>query len=261
MKRSRTETNRTGAFYRPRRGEDEHKVGGEISACRCFCAVRTLREMAVRSTAHTRAAEMAPEELACLKELLRRHQFPGRHLEIGTAAGGTLCEMLSCFPAGRIPPFTVVDTMRYFPDQLEIVRGNLRDHGFDPAAVDFRIATSDAAFHPAEAAGEAYDFMLIDGAHKIRYVTQDLRWTRLLSVGGRVCFHDYAARCPGVMRAVDHFLCRQANYQREKLAGSLLVLEKTAPSSTREISQADLLWANLWSPWLQLQASLQKRLK
>lgn len=204
---------------------------------------------------------MAPEELACLTELLRRHQFPGRHLEIGTAAGGTLCEMLRCFPAGRTPPFVVVDTMRYFPDQLEIVRGNLRDHGLDPAAVNFRIATSDAAFRQAEAARESYDFMLIDGAHKIRYVTQDLRWTRLLSAGGRVCFHDYAARCPGVMRAVDHFLAGHMNYRREMLAGSLLVLEKTTTSTAREIGWPDLLWANLWSPWLQLQASLRKRLK
>jgi predicted O-methyltransferase YrrM len=231
------------------------------SACPRFCRIRTLRWMAVRSTAHTRAAEMAPEELASLTELLRHRQFPGRHLEIGTAAGGTLCEMLRCFPADRTPPFVVVDTMRYFPDQLEIVRGNLRDHCLDPAAVDFRIATSDAAFQQAEAALESYDFMLIDGAHKIRYVMQDLRWTRLLAVGGRVCFHDYAPRCPGVVRAVDHFLAGHVNYRRETLAGSLLVLEKTAASATPEVGWTDLLWANLWSPWLQLQASLSKRLK
>lgn len=217
--------------------------------------------MAVRSTAHTRAAEMTPEELVCLTELLRRRQFPGRHLEIGTAAGGTLCEMLRCFPAGRTPPFVVVDTMRYFPDQLEIVSSNLCDHGLDPAAVDFRIANSDTAFRRAEDAREIYDFMLIDGAHKIRYVTQDLRWTRLLSVGGRVCFHDYAPRCPGVVRAVDHFLNGHANYRRESLSGSLLVLEKTAISTAMEVGWTDLLWANLWSPWLQLQASLHKRLK
>lgn len=217
--------------------------------------------MAVRSTAHTLAPEMAPEELACLTELLRRHQFAGRHLEIGTAAGGTLCEMLRCFPADRTPPFVVVDTMRYFPDQLEIVRGNLRDHGLDPAAVDFRVATSDAAFRQAEAASESYDFMLIDGAHKIRYVMQDLRWTRLLSVGGRVCFHDYAPRCPGVVYAVDHFLNSHANYRRVTLVGSLLVLEKIAAATTPEVGWTDQLWANLWSPWLQLQASIRKRIK
>lgn len=217
--------------------------------------------MAVRSTAHTLAPEMAPEELACLTGLLRRCKFPGRHLEIGTAAGGTLCEMLRCFPAGRPPPFVVVDPMRYFPDQLEIVRANLRAQGLDPAAADFRIATSDAAFRQAERARETYDFMLIDGAHKIRYVTQDLRWTRLLSVGGRVCFHDYAPRCPGVVRAVDHFLNGHANYRRETLAGSLLVLEKIANSTAPEVGWTDLLWAYLWSPWLQLQASLRKRLK
>lgn len=204
---------------------------------------------------------MAPEELACLTALLRRLQFSGLHLEIGTAAGGTLCEMLKCFPPDRLPPWVVVDPMGYFPDQLEIVRGNLRDHGLSPAAVDFRIATSAAAFQQAAAAGESYDFMLIDGAHKIRYVMQDLRWTRLLAVGGRVCFHDYAPRCPGVMRAVDQFLAGHDNYRRGTLAGSLLVLEKTAVSATPEVGWPDLLWANLWSPWLQLQASLRKRLQ
>jgi len=217
--------------------------------------------MAVRSTAHTRAAEMTSEELACLTTLLGRRQFPGRHLEIGTAAGGTLCAMLGCFPLGHVPRFVVVDTMRYFPDQLEVVRDNLRAHGYDPDAVEFRIATSDSAFRQAEAAREKFDFMLIDGAHKIRYVTQDLRWTRLLSVGGRVCFHDYAPRCPGVVMAVDHFLKGWSNYQRESLAGSLLVLEKTAESVVPEITGGDLLRANVWSPWLQLQASLRKRLK
>jgi predicted O-methyltransferase YrrM len=217
--------------------------------------------MAARISSQTRASEMAPEELACLGMVLCQNLFRGRHLEIGTAAGGTLCAMMKCFPPDRLPHWVVVDTMCYFPDQLEIVRGNLRDHGLNPAGVDFRVTTSDAAFHQAEAAHETYDFMLIDGAHKIRYVMQDLRWTRLLTVGGHVCLHDYAPRCPGVVHAVDHFLHRHANYRRVTLAGSLLVLEKIAAAATPEVGWTDQFWANLWSPWLQLQASFRKRMK
>ena len=108
--------------------------------------------------------------------------------------------------------------------------------------------------------GTGNDFILVDAGHKIRYVTQDLRWTRLLAPGGRVCFHDYAPRCPGVMKAVDHFLSDRGNYRREALAGSLLVLEKTAASPVPEVDWTDHLWAGLWAPWLQWQASWRKRL-
>lgn len=203
---------------------------------------------------------MAPEELACLTTLLRRQASPGWHLEIGTAAGGTLCAMLQCFQSDCLPPWVVVDPMGYFPNQLEVVRSNLREHGLNPAAVDFRVSTSAAAFEQAAAARETYDFILVDGAHKIRYVTQDLRWTRLLNVGGRICLHDYAPRCPGVVQAVDRFLHRHKNYCREALAGSLLVLKKTAAASVPEVGWSDLCWAGFKSPWLQLQASLRKRL-
>lgn len=216
--------------------------------------------MSVRSTAYTLAPEMAPEELASLTGLLRRCAYTGRHLEVGTAGGGTLCTMMKCYPRESVPPFVVVDPMGYFPNQLAAVQGHLASSGLDPAAVDFRVMTSDEAFRRASAASESYDFMLIDGAHKIRYVTQDLRWLSLLRVGGRACFHDYAPRCPGVMMPLDRFLARTKTCRRESLAGSLIVLERTAPAEEAEVRWMDHLWAQLWSPALQLQASVRKRL-
>lgn len=216
--------------------------------------------MNIRASSQTLSPEMAPGELQSLSSLLSERGFTGRHLEIGTAAGGTLCHLMACYPSGRQPDFTVVDPMRYFPDQLETVQRNLRQKGFDPAAVTFRVMTSREAFEIESSRGSRFDFMLIDGAHKIRYVTEDLRWLRLLNVGGRACFHDYAPRCPGVMLAVDRFLKRNDGFRRETLNGSLLVVERLRENAGIGVTAWDLQRAALIAPWLQLKSSLAKRM-
>jgi predicted O-methyltransferase YrrM len=216
--------------------------------------------MGKRISASSLDPELGPDELICLRDLIRNSGLPGRHLEIGTAAGGTLCAMMNCFAAEQRPPFVVVDSMAYFTDQLEVVKQNLRQHGLDPAQVDIRVAKSFDAFQSAEAAGETFDFVFIDGAHKIRYVTQDLRWSRLVNVGGLICVHDYTPKQPGVVRAVNRFLHQHPNYERVALVNTLLVLRKRAASQAQEISRIDSLWALVMSPWIQLQQSLAKRL-
>jgi hypothetical protein len=150
--------------------------------------------------------------------------------------------------------------MTYFHNQLEIVKKNLRNNGFDPEAVEFRVSKSKPAFFQAEAEGEKYDFILIDGAHKIRYVTQDLRWTRLLNVGGLLCMHDYNQNHKGVMWSAERLLRKFSNYQKEALVDSLIVIRKIAPSSKPEINMLDILWANLWSQVLQWERNLKKHL-
>jgi UDP-2,3-diacylglucosamine pyrophosphatase LpxH len=107
---------------------------------------------------------------------------------------------------------------------------------------------------------KAYDFMLIDGAHKIRYVTQDLRWLRLLKPGGVACIHDYNDRHEGVKLSVDRFLRKYPNYRREQLVGSLMILRKSGPSLAKEVAFADSLWASAFAPFLQLKINLRKRL-
>jgi predicted O-methyltransferase YrrM len=215
----------------------------------------------MRTSAVTLASELWDEELTLLKSLLSEVSPDGAVLEVGTAAGGTLREMMSCFPKEARPRFVVVDPMGYFPDQLGIVRRNLTGHGLDPDGVSFRVTTSALALRDALRSQERFDFMLIDGAHKIRYVTEDLGWLQLLKPGGRVCFHDYNERHKGVTWPVDRFLARHQNYRRHRLVASLLVVEKTAESSGPETGWMDTLWANLCSPWLQLQLSLAKRLR
>lgn len=217
--------------------------------------------MGNRTSATTLVPELWEDELACLFEFAKNSNHGGRYLEIGTAAGGTLCQMMKCFPNATRPRFVVVDPMNYFPDQLEIVRKNLCQHGLEPAQIDFRVFPSATAFPAAEAAGESYDFMLIDGSHKIRHVTWDLRWLRLLKPGGVVCMHDYNDKHKGVKWPADRLLRKHPNYRREKLVGNLLVLRKTAPSATPEISSGDERWAALLAPLLQLELSVSKRLR
>jgi predicted O-methyltransferase YrrM len=198
----------------------------------------------MRRCATTLEGEMTTEEHRFLVELLSSGKRRGTHLEIGTGAGGTLCVMLNAFAQENRPRFVVIDTMRYFPGQLESVLKNLARHGFDQKAVDIRVSKSDAAFARAETANERFEFVLIDGSHKVRAVMGDLRWSRLVNVGGIICLHDYSPRFLGVQMAVNHFLRRNRNYRRIALAGSLLVLRKEALAARREVTRVDELYAS-----------------
>lgn len=206
----------------------------------------------MRRCATTLESELSPAELCYLLSLVRDSGFAGRHLEIGTAAGGTLRAMLACFD-GATPPFVVVDPMTYFPDQLTIVRRSLRDHGLSPSAVEFRVATSVEAFPQAKAAGERFDFIFVDGCHKLKNVIRDIQWAELLSVDGLICFHDYTPRFPGVMWAVDRWLRRRPQYQVLGREGSLLAVSKTAAHRGPAVAASDLFLASLWNLPTELQ--------
>ncbi len=204
--------------------------------------------------------EFAEKELHCLQDILKKEKLSGNHLEIGTGYGGTLLEMINCYQRESRPHFTVVDPMSYFPNQYNIVKDYLSSNGVTPSTVDFRTAKSYTAFKTAENNKERYDFILIDGVHKLRYVAQDLRWTRLLNVGGILCLHDYQVRTRGVMKAADNFLRKHNNYSKVALAGSLLVIRKHAESKTIEANSIDLFWASIMSFALQLENSIKKRI-
>ena len=204
---------------------------------------------------------MTDEELSGLRDWLQMSKLAERCLEVGTAAGGTLCYMMKCFEADERPEFTVVDTMAYFANQHGIVHENLQKNGLDPGQVQFHVMTSVAAFAREEKAGSRFDFILVDASHKIRHVMEDLHWLRLLNVGGLACFHDYAPRFKGVRWPVDRFLRRNPHFSRVGLAGSLLCVRRDATASRPEVTALDRSWALIWSPLLQLDLSLQKRLK
>jgi len=214
----------------------------------------------MRPFARTLTPELTDEELAALLGIIRKRRFQGKHLEIGTASGGTLCSMMKVFEDHERPPFVVVDPMTYFQNQMNTVKKNLHDNGVSAEQVDFRIMKSDRAFIEADRKRESFDFIFIDGAHKIHYVTDDLRWTRLLSDGGIVCLHDYTS-VRGVTLAVDRFLRKNPHYMKVECVNTLLILCKTEEGLRPEISFSDRVWASLFAPLLRLEVFTKKVLQ
>ena len=205
-------------------------------------------------------SELQPAELAALQALLKSAHLTGTHLEVGTAAGGTLKELLLCYPPPR-PRFVVVDSFRYFPRQKEIVADNLRRAGIDPADIDMRATDSESALAAATLAREEFDFILIDANHQARHVISDLRWASLLRPGGYLCLHDYGPKFPGVTWAADRFLRNNPNYRRVSLTVSLLVIQKSDPSGRGEVTKNDLVLGKLLTPMHKLRHSIRKRLR
>ena len=105
-------------------------------------------------------------ERQALCRLLKTAAISGPHLEIGTAAGATLAEMISSYSEPDRPKFVVVDTFEYFENQLEAVKENLAKVGADPETVEFRKGYSDELFRLASANGDSFGFIFIDGNHK-----------------------------------------------------------------------------------------------
>ena len=213
----------------------------------------------MRQSAVSMQSELQPAELEALRGLLAASQLRGAHLEVGTAAGGTLKELLLCYQPPR-PRFVVVDSFRYFPRQKEIVADNLRSAGIDPADVDMRATDSESALAAATAAGEQFDFILIDANHQARHVISDLRWASLLRPRGYLCLHDYGPKFPGVVWATDRFLTNNRNYRRVSLTGSLVVIQKDEMSARDEVGSIDLVMGKLLTPLHKLARSIRKRM-
>ncbi len=212
----------------------------------------------MRKCAVTLESELAPDELHFLLNTIHHSQFMGKHLEIGTAAGGTLWQMATQVRQDNPHPFVVIDPMSYFADQFSIVQNNMRRNGIHADKVDFRVQTSLEAFEKANRHQEFFDFIFIDANHKLRYVAQDLRWTRLLNVKGKLALHDYSDQFPGVRIAVNRFLNKYPSYQKIGHVRDLVIIEKTAKSTSPEVSDIDLLFAELLTPILQWKCSFSK---
>ncbi len=214
----------------------------------------------MRQAATTLDSEMSPNEIAFLTSLIRKHAFTGKHLEIGTAAGGTLCLMIKAASKTQ-PLFVAVDPMTYFQDQANVVRKNLKNNGIDPASVDIRETRSNLALRAAERKGETFDLILIDAAHKIKYVMQDLRWARLLNPNGILLLHDYHPQTKDVVLPVNRFLKRYKSYQIIGRADSLLAIQKKSKSKKKEVSSTDYLYSWLMAPVMEWRRSWLKRLR
>ena len=222
-----------------------------------------ILEFGMRKCAESWESEITEVEMKSLLAAIRERYLKGEHLEIGTAAGGTLCRLINFYnkECGESPPFMVVDPFEYFPQQFETVCLNLQKHAIDPKGIKFVKSGSKEAFASISNQPPELDFILVDGNHKIRYVTQDLRWVRFLRPGGLLCLHDYTPRFPGVYLSAKRLMKKHSNYEVVSQVESLLILRKRKMSSKCEISLIDQTWAFFLSPFFQLKASLSKRFR
>lgn len=215
----------------------------------------------MRGSAVTLAPETSDADREVLLSALTNHQLSGKHLEIGTAAGGTLRHLMLRYPHSERPQFVVVDPLTYFGNQREIVELNLVGGGIDPTTVDFRQSTSSAALGKALQENEQFSFIFIDAIHNAYNLTKDLAWTRMLEVGGIVAFHDYGTeKFPGVTWAVDRFLAHHKNYQVLEVGGVTLVARKTTESIGPEPSILDRALALVVDVLLKWRRSFRRRL-
>jgi predicted O-methyltransferase YrrM len=215
----------------------------------------------MRSSSVTLKPEIGPAEMSALLRALHLRASSAPILEIGTAAGGTLREMMHSYPTENRPRFVVVDPMTYFPDQLSAVRRNLASVGIDSDTVEFRVSKSWPAFKAASRACERYSLIFVDGSHKANRVMQDVCWARLLEPGGFLCFHDYLARMPGVMFAVNRLLANNSNYAIVEHVESTLILRKMSAGKTPEVRIQDLIAAEFANLNHKIAASLRKRIR
>lgn len=197
----------------------------------------------MRSCAWTLLPEMTPAETSFLKAMVRRSSPSDRCLEIGTAAGGSLCEMIRSFWPRSAPAFVVVDPMNYFPNQRRVVSRNLRRNHIDPKTIDFRDVRSSKAFSDSVSAGEQFAFILIDGDHKMSSVVSDLRWATLLKQGGIICIHDYESRFLGVRWATNIFLLGNRSFEVIGKQGSLLAVQRTSEGGSHLRNRTAFLFA------------------
>jgi len=190
--------------------------------------------------------ELSDVEINALCSILKSGSLSGAHLEIGTAAGGTLVEMMKCYSDEKRPPFHVVDLMKYFPRQKDTVEKNIEKDGLNIADVTFHVGKSEDIFLQCMASKMTYDFIFIDAAHKINYVTKDLRWSRMLNVNGFLCLHDYHEKDISV--PVDLFLSHHKNYKKIGLYDILIVLQKVSVSSRPEVGFSDYIIGIILGP-------------
>jgi len=214
-----------------------------------------------RSSAVTGETELHPGEWEALCRRVAALEVDGRIVEVGTAAGGTMVKLLQSLPLEAHSRVSVVDTFEYFPDHLKIWQENLRQNGFDPVAIELLRGSSMDGYRAVAGRGDRLAFVLVDAGHKLKDVIRDVQWLSLLEVGGVGAFHDYSGRFPGVMLAVDTFLARNPEFEREELEGTLMFVRKKSETDRKVMPKWVICWMTVRSLLMQWEKSLRKRLR
>ena len=214
-----------------------------------------------RASATTLESECTQAELGLLVHVLTSHDLRDRHLEIGTAAGGTLKELIGLYTSReKVPEFCVIYPLTYYPNQREIIDRNLRIAGIDPNSVRFwQGVTGDFLARERQNRGR-FDFVFIDGDHRAYPVTVDLQWGDLVNLGGFICLHDNSPKFPGVTWAIARFLRNCPEFEMAGQEGTLVVLRKVAQRSKACVTRADRAAAWWWQLRYKWARSLRKRL-
>jgi predicted O-methyltransferase YrrM len=181
---------------------------------------------------------------------LDNSNFSGTHLEIGTAAAGTLKKIMLIYDKQNRPKFIVIDPMTYFPNQFEIVKKNLSEAGIDSNEITFYKEKSSKAYKKIINSGERFDFIFIDGAHKTKQVWQDMRYTNMLSSGGILCIDDYLD-VPEVQTPVDMFLKKNPVYKKMTIEGRTLFIKKSSSIKNKRaiFESCSIPFINLFFQW------------
>ena len=206
------------------------------------------------------SSECSVLERACIAEAIKSLSTGGNFLEVGTAAGGTLKEIIQTADNEKlVAMFYVLDPFTYYPDQLQKVHKNLSNSDIDPCRVQFWQGTTDSHLPIAYEKGLSFKFIFIDGDHKAYPVMNDLRWMELLEVGGVACFHDYCDKFPGVAWSLEHFLSRNDQFSTILKAETLRVIQRNGENIV-PVNKVDLLKSKLMQVFLRLRRSIKKRL-
>lgn len=218
------------------------------------------KDKLVRQSGIDLSSECSISERACIAEAIKSLSEGGNFLEVGTAAGGTLKEIIQTAGKEKLEArFYVLDPFTYYPDQLQKVHKNLLNSDIDPSIVEFWQGTTDSHFPIALRKGLNFKFIFIDGDHKAYPVMNDLRWMELLEVGGVACFHDYCDKFPGVAWSLEHFLLRNDHFSIILEAETLRVIKRTGENITK-VSRFHLLKSKFMQVLLRLRRSIKKRL-
>ena len=206
------------------------------------------------------SSECTLAERNCIAEAIKTLSVGGNFLEVGTAAGGTLKEIINTSDDAKLlSNFFVLDPLTYFPDQLKKIQQNLSNSKIDPSRVEFWEGTTDSHLPIATEKKLEFNFIFIDGDHKAFPVMNDLRWMDHLVIDGVACFHDYNNKFPGVMWSLDRFLARNDEFSVLLRADSLVVVRREGKNII-SVNKIDLFLSKFMQIYLRFRRSIKKRL-
>jgi len=155
-----------------------------------------------------RPFNMDPTERFCVAALAQL-LHPRRIFEFGTYDGATTLLLARAAPQAQVttfdlPPEDVVAMGGVVAEQLDIVGGaGAKFRGQPESERIVQLYGDSRKFDPKPYEG-AMGLVLVDGSHEYDCAQADCQNAlRMLEPGGLIVWDDYAARWPGVVRAVD----------------------------------------------------------